>query len=116
MASLDTTLTPPADIRRTGQAKPRSRSLDGQFADAHARRSPHDADGGVIGLVGGSGILLIQACAIIPGLLPGLLLAALLVLPVVVLGLAAGLLIAVPLGIWRLIAGARRRQAGPSAR
>jgi hypothetical protein len=59
----------------------------------------YDEDGGVLGLVGGLGILLIQGCAIVPGLLPCLLLALPLVLPVVVLGLAAALL-------WGVTAGA----------
>jgi hypothetical protein len=80
--------------------------------DAPARRSPHDEDGGLFGLAVGSGVFFVQVCAIIPGLLPCLLLAPPLVLPVVVLGLAAGLLIAVPLGIVRLVARARRALGG----
>ena len=115
MASVETTLRPPADIRLAAQAKPRSRPLDAQLVDAPARRSRHDEDGGVVGLAAGSGILLVQACAIIPGLLPCLLLALPLVLPVVVLGLAAGLLVGIPLGIWRLVALARRPLGGRSA-
>jgi hypothetical protein len=78
MASVGTALRYPADIR-------------------------HDQDGGLIGLVGGVGILFVQGCAIIPGLLPCLLLALPLVVPVVVLGLVAGVIAMVPLGIWRLV-------------
>jgi hypothetical protein len=67
----------------------------------------HDAHGDVIGIVGGSGILLVQACAVIPGLFPVLLLAAAfalpLVLPLVALGLVAGVVVGVPLGLWRLV-------------
>jgi hypothetical protein len=85
MASVDTTLRPPTDIRHIGQAEPRARSLDARLVDAPARRLPHDADGGLVGLAAGFGILLVQLCAITPGLLPGLLLAFALVLPVVVL-------------------------------
>jgi hypothetical protein len=69
--------------------------------------SPHDEDG--LSLAVGSGVVLFQVFAIIPGLLPCLLLVLPLVLPVVVLGLAAGLLVGVPLGIWRLGASAWRR-------
>ncbi|HYZ29896.1 MAG TPA: hypothetical protein VE570_12620 [Thermoleophilaceae bacterium] len=67
----------------------------------------HDAHGDVAGIVGGSGILLIQACALIPGLLPCLLLAGVfalpLVLPVLALGLVAGVVVGVPVGLWRLV-------------
>jgi hypothetical protein len=47
----------------------------------------------------GSGILLIQACAVIPGLLPCLVLLLPLVLPFAVLGL----LLALPVALWRLV-------------
>jgi hypothetical protein len=61
----------------------------------------------VAGIVGGSGILLIQACALIPGLLPILLLAGVfalpLVLPVLALGLVAGVVVGIPVGLWRLV-------------
>ena len=54
-------------------------------------------------LVIGSGILLIQACALLPGLLPCLVLALPFVLPLVVLGAVVGVLVAIPIGVWRLI-------------
>lgn len=63
---------------------------------------PNDADGGIGGLIAGSGILLIQACVVIPALLPVLLLLIVCVLPLVVLAAAVGLLIAVPVFSWRL--------------
>ena len=73
----------------------------------------HDANGDVVGIFGGSGILLIQVSAVIPGLLPCLLLAGVLalplVLPVLALGLVAGILVGLPLGLWRLV----RRLIGP---
>ena len=47
----------------------------------------------------GSGIVLIQACAIVPGLLPCLLLMLPLVLPFLVLGALAALLLAIPRAI-----------------
>jgi hypothetical protein len=73
-------------------------------------RSPaSDPESDVAAAAVGSGILLIQACAVIPGLLPCLLLLLPLVLPPLVLGAAAGLLIELPLGIWRLLALAGRR-------
>ena len=73
----------------------------------------HDEHSGVLGLIAGSGIVLMQAAAVIPGLLPVLALALLLllpvallvVLPVVALGVVAAVLVGVPLGLWRL--GAR---------
>jgi hypothetical protein len=55
------------------------------------------------GLVIGSGILLIQACALFPGLLPCLVLLLPFVLPFVVLGAVVSLLVAIPIGAWRLI-------------
>lgn len=61
----------------------------------------HDEDGGVLGLIAGSGIMLMQAAAVIPGLLPVLLLTLPLVVPLVLLGIAAGVLVGVPLGLWR---------------
>jgi hypothetical protein len=61
-----------------------------------------DADGDVVGLAGGSGILLIQLCALIPGLLPCLLLAAVLALPLVIPVLALGIVVGIPVGLWRL--------------
>ena len=61
-----------------------------------------DERGEVLGLLGGGGILLMQAAAVIPGLLPILLLAGAFALPLVVLGLAAGVLVGVPFGLWQL--------------
>lgn len=52
----------------------------------------------------GSGIVLIQACALFPGLLPCLLLLLPFVLPLVALGLVAGLLALPVYGIRRLAA------------
>jgi hypothetical protein len=86
----------------------------------------HDAHGDVAGLVGGTGTLLVQACALMPGLLPCLLLAGVLALPLVVpvvaLGLVAAVVVGVPLGLWHLakaLVGLGRRVSqaiGASAR
>ena len=62
----------------------------------------HDENGDILGLIAGAGIVLMQAAAVIPGLLPVLLLLLPFVLPLVVLGIAGGALIGVPLGLWRL--------------
>jgi hypothetical protein len=107
MPFAETTMNRPT-MRLAGRAEPRPRSLGAELVDRPARRSPHDDDGGIVGLAVGTGILLIQACAIIPGLLPCLLLALPLVLPVLVLGAVAGILVGLPLGIGRLVARARR--------
>jgi hypothetical protein len=64
----------------------------------------------------GSGILLIQACAVIPGLLPCLLLLLPFVLPFVVLGVVLGLPVALLVGIWRLSARGYRALRGRSPR
>ena len=69
------------------------------MTDDHPRNFGLD----LAGLVIGSGILLIQACALLPGLLPCLVLALPFVLPLVVLGAIVGLLAAIPVGLWRLI-------------
>src|SRR5947208_1528914 len=58
--------------------------------------------GDALGLLAGSGILLIQAAAVIPGLLPVLLLMLPFVLPLVALGLVAAVVVGVPVGAWRL--------------
>jgi hypothetical protein len=58
----------------------------------------------VLGLIGGVGVVLLQAAALIPGLLPLLILFLPLILPLIVLGFAAAVVIAVPFGIWRLTA------------
>jgi hypothetical protein len=78
----------------------------------------YDAESDVAAATVGSGILLTQAFALFPGLLPCLLLTLPLVLPLVVLGLVGAILVGVPLGIWRLTArlvGARHREAAPTA-
>ena len=72
----------------------------------------HDDNGDALGLVAGSGIVLVQAAAVIPGLLPVLLLLLPLALPLVVLGIAGGVLVGLPLGLWRLgawVVGSLRR-------
>ena len=56
----------------------------------------------VAGLLVGSGVFLVQACVVVPGLLPCLLLLLPFVLPLVVLGAVATLLFAVPVWLWRL--------------
>jgi hypothetical protein len=61
-----------------------------------------DAHGDVVGLLGGTGVLLIQLCALIPGLLPLLLLTAVLALPLVLPLLAIGIVVGVPVALWRL--------------
>lgn len=61
----------------------------------------------VLGLIGGVGVVLMQAAALIPGLLPLLILFLPLIVPLVVLGFAAAVVIAVPVGIWRLTARLR---------
>ena len=69
----------------------------------------YDSESDIAAWVVGSGMVLIQACALFPGLLPCLLLLLPLVLPVVVLGAVAGVVIGLPVGLWRLI-----RRAVPS--
>jgi hypothetical protein len=91
----------------------RNTETDARRDSARRERKParaargHDAHGDVTGIVGGSGILLIQACALIPGLLPCLLLAGAfalpLLLPAVALGVVAGVLVGLPVGLWRLV-------------
>jgi hypothetical protein len=51
----------------------------------------------------GSGILLIQACAVVPGLLPCLLLLVPLILPFAVLGALGAVLLAIPAAIRKVI-------------
>ncbi len=67
----------------------------------HARPA-YDAESDVVALAAGSGILLTQAFALFPGLLPCLILLLPFLLPLVVLGAAAALLIGLPVGLWRL--------------
>jgi hypothetical protein len=69
----------------------------------------------VVGLLAGVGVLLMQAAAMMPGLLPVLLLLLPIVLPVVALGLAAGIVVGVPYALWRvttLILGPLTRRNG----
>src|SRR3954451_10879455 len=61
----------------------------------------NDAHGDVAGILVGTGVLLIQACALIPGLLPCLLLTAALAVPLVLPGIVIGLVIALPGRLWR---------------
>jgi hypothetical protein len=72
----------------------------------------HDTDettaAEVLGLLAGTGIVLMQAAAVIPGLLPVLILLLPLVLPIAVLGLVGGVVVGVPYGLWRLLASALR--------
>ena len=56
----------------------------------------------IVGLLGGVGILLMQAAAMMPGLLPILFLLLPLVVPLIVLGLVGGILVGVPYALWRL--------------
>jgi hypothetical protein len=65
-------------------------------------RQQYDSEGDIAAWGVGSGIVLIQACALFPGLLPCLLLLLPFVLPFIVLGAVVGLLVALPLGVWRL--------------
>jgi hypothetical protein len=69
-------------------------------------------EGGAIGLFAAPALLFIQACAVIPGLLPGLLLALLLLLPIAVLGLVAVVLVGIPLAAVRLVRWGCHKIAG----
>jgi hypothetical protein len=64
--------------------------------------TPHDSESDITAWLVGSGILLIQVCAVTPGLLPFLLLLLPLVLPLVALGIVTAVLVGVPLALWRL--------------
>ena len=66
------------------------------------------------GLLIGTLILAVEASAVIPGLLPALLLLAVCAIPLLALGLVAGALIALPVGAWRLGAGFTRRVRPPA--
>ena len=63
----------------------------------------------------GTGLVLVQLSALIPGLLPSLALAGLItavvVLPLLVVGLAAGLVFAPLYGLWRLVTRERRHSS-----
>jgi hypothetical protein len=71
-------------------------------------RTTADDPDSALAVVAGAGIVFIQACAVIPGLLPCMLLLLPLVLPLVALGLVAAILVGVPLGLWKLLTIARR--------
>jgi hypothetical protein len=74
-------------------------------------RQQYDTESDIAAWGVGSGIALIQACALFPGLLPCLLLLLPFVLPFILLGAVAGLLVGLPLGVWRL-AGLAFRSRG----
>ena len=78
--------------------------------EIHRRQYDSESDVAAWGV--GSGIALIQACALFPGLLPCLLLLLPFVLPFIVLGAVVGLLVALPLGAWRLLRLAFRSRTG----
>ena len=67
----------------------------------------------VASLAGGAGILLVQLCALVPGLLVCLLIAVALALPLLVpvlaLGLVAGVVVGIPVGILKLFGRLRAR-------
>ena len=75
---------------------------------------------GLVHAGAGTGLFLVQLCALIPGLLPALalvgLIAAVFVVPLLVTGLAAALLLAPFYGLWRLATGERRRRASLNLR
>jgi len=70
--------------------------------DIKPARPPYDPESEVAAVAVGGGVLLTQAFALFPGLLPCLVLLLPFVLPVVVLGLVGAVLVGVPLGLWRL--------------
>ncbi len=80
---------------------------------AAARRERGSVDD-LLGAGAGSGLILVQLSAIIPGLLPTLgllgLITAVAVLPALLIGLALTLLLAPPYGVWRLATRGRRRR------
>jgi hypothetical protein len=96
------------DLQRPGELGPsRAAKASARVHEVARAQAPHaavshDAHGDVSGIVGGSGILLIQACALIPGLLPCLVLAGIFALPLVALALGAGIVVGLPVGLWRL--------------
>jgi hypothetical protein len=69
----------------------------------------YDDSGDALGLLAGSGILLVQAAAVIPGLLPVLLLLLPLALPLVALGIVLAPFVAIAIGVRRLVAVAITR-------
>src|SRR5256885_8414200 len=74
-------------------------------------RNSYDAESDIAAWVVGSGMVLIQASAVVIGLLPCLLLLLPLILPFVVLGVVGGVLVGLPVGLVRLV----RRIARPRA-
>jgi hypothetical protein len=67
-----------------------------------AAENDETTDAEVLGLFAGGGVTLMQAGAMIPGLLPVLILFLPLLLPLVVLGLVGGIVVGLPYGLWRL--------------
>jgi hypothetical protein len=65
-------------------------------------RNSYDAESDIAAWVVGSGMVLIQASAVVIGLLPCLLLLLPLILPFVVLGVVGGVLVGLPVGLVRL--------------
>jgi hypothetical protein len=70
-------------------------------------RPPYDAESEIAAVTIGSGILLTQAFALFPGLLPCLLLLLPLIVPLIVLAP----LVAIPYGLWKLGSSVLRRLA-----
>ena len=103
--ATDTALTAPRALKLPAS---RSAATPTRARPAAPTRQPPrtrpglDADGGIVGLVGGSGVLLIQLCALIPGVLPCLLLGAVLALPLLIPVLALGVIVGIPVALWRL--------------
>lgn len=65
------------------------------------------------GIVVGTLILTIQACAVIPGLLPSLVLLAVFALPLLILAVAGLVLVGVPVGLMRVVARLARGRSLP---
>jgi hypothetical protein len=98
-----------ATVGPRSRGEPRPQPLGAELIDAPPKRlSSADEVEEAATVIAGSGIFLIQACAVIPGLLPCLGLLLVLALPLIVLGAVVGLVLALPVGIWRLAALARR--------
>src|SRR5689334_19572936 len=81
--------------------------------DINPARPPYDPESEVAAVAVGGGVLLTQAFALFPGLLPCLVLLLPFVLPVVLLGLLGAVLVGVPLGLYRLSARAVRSLRRP---
>jgi hypothetical protein len=63
----------------------------------------YDAESDLAAWGVGAGIVLIQVCALSPGLLPLLLLTVPLLLPPLLIGIVVGVPVALLVGIWRLL-------------